>query len=177
MSGRVITTLAKLASNWRKPRHRVLRNVPDRRILLVDQCLPVLRTCFAPYIERKHEGIAYLYGQTDGWKTLIVGAFRPHAQTTPGSFEVAPVALAKVVATVCDLGLQVVGQIHSHPSLAGHSQGDEDGARIAYDGFVSIVLPNYARDLPSLKGAAAYMYAEGVFTQISTVTIVPGGMA
>jgi proteasome lid subunit RPN8/RPN11 len=41
--------------------------------------------------------------------------------------------------------LELVGQIHSHPgSFVDHSDGDDDMALMPYDGFYSLVVPNYA---------------------------------
>lgn len=159
-------------------RYRVLTEVEIPRVLILDQCLSVLQRFFAPTVKCQHEGIVYLYGKTDGYETIALGVYRPEARTTPGSFHVSPLAMAKVVETVCDLGLQVIGQIHSHPTVAEHSRGDEEGTRIAYDGFVSIVLPKYAADLPSLAGAAVYMFRQGQFNELchSSVSIIPGGM-
>ncbi len=174
----LINSLSEVMRRWRKPRHRVLHEPCQPRLLLHEQCLPALSVCLAPEIGRRHEGIVYLYGQTDGTQTLVVGVFRPKAHTTRGNFAVSSIAMAKVVQSVCDLGLQVVGQLHSHPALAAHSKGDEDGARIAYDGFVSIVLPDYARHLPSLEGAAFYLYRRGKFEELdpNAITIIPGAM-
>jgi proteasome lid subunit RPN8/RPN11 len=120
----------------------------------------------APEITKGHEGVAYLFGQTNADSTLVVGAIRPECKTTPGSFNVSSAAMARVVRGAGDAGLQVVGQIHSHPKEAFHSSGDEDGARIAYDGFVSVVVPDYGRRLPSLHGAAFYFYRGGAFVEL-----------
>ena len=130
----------------------------------------------ADEIEIGFEGIAYLFGMTNGATTLVIGAMRPEARTTPGSFDVSPVAMARVVRKANDAGLQVVGQIHTHPRQAFHSGGDEDGARIAYDGYVSIVVPDYGRHLPALTAAAAYFFRSGAFLQIGrkALTVVNG---
>ena len=114
-----------------------------------------------PEIEKGDEGIAYLLGQSDGSNTLAVTAIRPHAKTTQGGFAVTSAAMADVVRSAVDCGLQLVGQVHTHPGRAYHSEGDEDGARIAYSGYVSIVLPDYGRRLPQLDGAATYMFRSG----------------
>ena len=111
-----------------------------------------------PEIKQGQEGIAYMLGQSDGTTTLIVSIVRPQAQTTWGSFEVSSSAMAQIVRKSVSLGLHVAGQAHTHPGEAYHSKGDEEGARIAYEGYVSIVLPNYGRLLPELDGMAAYMF-------------------
>ena len=72
---------------------------------------------------------------------VVVADMRPEARTMPASFNVSSVAMARVVRAASDAGLQVVGQIHTHPDRAFHSGGDEDGARIVYGGCVSIVVP------------------------------------
>ena len=131
------------------------------RLVLTECCLAAMSGCMEPEIEQGHEGIAYLLGQSDGTNTLAVAAIRPHAKTTRGSFAVASPAMARVVRSAVDCGLQLVGQVHTHPGRAYHSGGDEDGARIAYTGYVSIVLPDYGRRLPRLDGAAAYMFRTG----------------
>jgi proteasome lid subunit RPN8/RPN11 len=127
-------------------------------------------------IEIGFEGIAYLFGLTNGATTVVIGAMRPEARTTPGSFEVSSVAMARVVRKANEAGLQVVGQIHTHPHQAFHSGGDEDGARIAYDGYVSIVVPDYGRHLPSLTAAAVYFFRSGAFVQLgrNALSVVKG---
>lgn len=130
-----------------------------------------------PEIKQGREGIAYMLGLSNGTTTLIVSIIRPEAQTTQGSFKVSSPAMAQVVRKSASLGLHVVGQAHTHPVDAYHSKGDIEGARIAYKGYVSIVLPYYGRLLPELDGMAAYMFKPGKnFVPIdpSGVTIVPG---
>ena len=56
-------------------------------------------------------------------------------------------------------GLQVVGQLHTHPGEAFPSDGDVAGALIRFGGFVSIVLPEYGKHLPDFRGAAIYMFS------------------
>ena len=130
-----------------------------------------------PEIKQGQEGIAYMLGQSDGTTTLIVSIVRPQAQTTWGSFEVSSSAMAQIVRKSASLGLHVAGQAHTHPGEAYHSKGDEEGARIAYEGYVSIVLPDYGRLLPELDGMAAYMFrTNNNFVPIypDRITIVPG---
>jgi proteasome lid subunit RPN8/RPN11 len=133
-----------------------------------------------PEIRRGHEGVAYVLGQTDGTVTLAIAAVRPEAITTLGSFSISAPAMAKVVRTAMKAGLQVVGQVHTHPGKAYHSDGDVEGARIVYGGFVSVVLPDYGRRLPTLDGAAIYMFRGEVgFVEVAfeRIGIVPGRLA
>jgi hypothetical protein len=66
--------------------------------------------------------------------------------------------MAAGVRTATNLGLQIVAQVHTHPGTAYHSDGDVEGTRIRYTGYSSIVLPDYGRHLPSLTGAAVYVF-------------------
>ncbi|MEP1075188.1 Mov34/MPN/PAD-1 family protein [Leptolyngbya sp. PL-A3] len=146
------------------------------KLILTEVCLRAIRQCLLPEIERKHEGITYLLGRTNGCITIAATAVRPEAQTTSGSFEVASLAMARVVRCAAKLNLQVVAQVHTHPTIAFHSKGDEEGARIKYNGYASIVLPDYGQHLPSLKDAAVYIFqdAQGfVLLSLGDITIAP----
>ncbi len=88
--------------------------------------------------------------------------------------------MAHVVRTAVGAGLQVVGQVHTHPGRAYHSDGDVQGARIIYGGFVSVVLPDYGRRLPAFEGAAAYMFRSGTgFVELTAehIGIIPGRLS
>ena len=142
-----------------EPKRSVRRTLPQA--VLTQACVTAMHDCLLPEMRRDHEGIAYLLGQSDGSTTLVVAAIRPDAVTTRGSFNVSAPAMARVVRKATDYGLQVVGQVHTHPGDAYHSDGDNKGARIAYSGYVSIVIPVYGRHLPKLEGIAAFMFRAG----------------
>lgn len=163
----------------RRPAYRPGPPAPPR-FVLTESCVEALYACMEPEIHGGHEGVAYVLGQTDGTATLAIAAIRPEAATARGSFSVSAPAMAKVVRAATKAGLQVVGQVHTHPSKAYHSDGDVEGARIVYRGFVSVVLPDYGRGLPALDGAAVYVYCgEAGFAEVAPerVGIVPGRLA
>jgi proteasome lid subunit RPN8/RPN11 len=162
-----------------KPRYKA-GPPPPPRVVLSQACIDALAACLKPEIHSRQEGIAYLLGQSDGTTTVALAEIRPEAQVTRGSFVVGAPAMAKVVRAAVDRGLQVVGQVHTHPADAYHSDGDDDGARIAFTGYASIVLPDYGRHLPALTRSAAYFYRAGSgFTELdaSCVTVVAGRVA
>ena len=92
--------------------------------------------------------------------TLATTVFLPDAQTTRGSFFVEPASMAACIGAAASHELQVVAQVHTHPGEAYHSYGDVDGAKIRYPGYASIVLPEYGARLPSVDGAAIYIWTE-----------------
>jgi proteasome lid subunit RPN8/RPN11 len=146
------------------------------KIIITTGCLGAIKQCLAYDIRRKHEGIAYLIGQITEDRTIAVAAICPKASTTCGSFSVSSRDMAHLIRIANKLNLQVVGQVHSHPRDAFHSGGDEDGANIAYRWYVSVVLPQYGRKLPSLDGAAFFLFSEkGNFIEsgMDNVTVVP----
>ena len=147
------------------------------KLVLTVSCLDALQTCLSPKMKKRHEGIAYLLGRTDGFVTLAVSAYRPDAKTTPGSFWVGPKAMAVGVRAAARHSLQVVAQVHTHPGAAYHSEGDIEGARIRYAGYASVVLPEYGRHLPKLDGAAGFIFdSDNTWVELveSEIIIVPG---
>jgi proteasome lid subunit RPN8/RPN11 len=156
--------------------YRPAKSLPTRRLIITESALLCMQQSLAAETAKRHEGIAYLLGQTNGSTTIVLGAVRPESHTTRGSFNVTSLAMAKVVRKADDAGLQVVGQIHTHPGEAYHSDGDVEGARIAYDGFVSIVAPDYGRLLPSLTRCAVYFFREKAFVALRSgaITVTNG---
>ena len=142
-----------------KPTYQPITPLHPRRMVLTVACLDAIRSSLAPKIKVRHESIVYLVGQTDGRTSTILAVARPSATTTRDSFYVDERAMKPVVEAATRAGLQVVGQLHTHPQRAYHSDGDVVGSLIRYNGFVSIVLPDYGTRLPCLDGAAFFMYS------------------
>ena len=169
----------RLLNRFRRPKPAYRRITPPqtRRVVLTAACRDALQAGLAPEIDRRHEGVVYLIGQTGGATSLLAAVFRPRAATSSGSFHVDATAMRPVVETASAAGLQVVGQLHTHPNEAFHSAGDEAGALIRFNGFVSIVLPDYGARLPSFDGAAVYMFSSAarrfVQLELTDVSVLP----
>ncbi len=133
-------------------------DAPTPRIVFTDAALAALRPALVSKTRARHEGIVYFVGRTDGYVTLITSVFIPEATTTHGSFNVSARSMAKLVEFAASHGLQVVGQLHTHPMGAFHSDGDIEGTHIHYQGYVSMVVPNYGAALPSLADAHILRY-------------------
>lgn len=144
-----------------KSNYRRIETPRPYEFLMTEDCVDSVCECIAPAAQKKHEGIAYMYGRTDGHTTLAVGAIRPDAVTTPGSFSVPAPEMAKLVKEIRRNGLQLICQLHTHPRQAYHSDGDIDGLKLICNGYVSIVLPDYGIHLPSFEDAAFYFYRRG----------------
>jgi proteasome lid subunit RPN8/RPN11 len=151
---------------------------PPAKLLLTADALESLKAALARSQQLRHEGIAYLLGRTDGTVTLAVAVFAPEAQTTAGSFHVPPRAMVSCMQVAGRFDLQVVAQVHTHPGDAYHSDGDVEGAKIRYPGYASLVLPEYGRHLPSLAGAATYLWRKSAgWIELSEddIDIIPSG--
>ena len=142
--------------------------LPQRHtVTLTAYCLQEITQGMASSAKRGHEGIAYLIGLTTGSATLAASARFPDATTTWGSFDVGNKDMIKVINDAAESNLQVVGQIHTHPVEAFHSQGDLEGMRIKYPGYFSLVLPKYGTQLPSLQGSHTLMWDGTEFQELS----------
>lgn len=150
---------------------------PQPKLILTGACLDALSAGLGPSLDRRHEGIAYLLGRSDGIVTLATTVFVPAARTTRGSFFVEPRSMAACMQAAAAYELQVVAQVHTHPGQAYHSDGDVEGAKIRYAGYASVVLPDYGARLPRLDDAAVYVWtAAGCWSELAKddVIIIPG---
>ena len=96
--------------------------------------------------DEAHEGIVYWAGRRVENESFVMACIAPAARTTYGSFATSSETNARVVISLADAGLELLGQVHSHPgNSVGHSRGDDENALMPYDGFLSIVVPNYGR--------------------------------
>ena len=144
-----------------KPKYRRIEIESSFEFLMTEDCVRAIGECIEPEKERGHEGVSYLFGRTDGFTTLAVGAIRPKSRTTTGSFSVSTVEMARLVKEIRGNGLQLISQLHSHPGRAYHSDGDIDGLKLVCNGYVSVVLPEYGNYLPSFEGGVFYFYRRG----------------
>ncbi|WP_192250286.1 Mov34/MPN/PAD-1 family protein [Mesorhizobium caraganae] len=161
----------------RKPKSIAISPQPARLLVTTD-ALQDLMAALVRSQQQRHEGIAYLLGRTDGAVTLAVAVFAPEARTTAGSFHVPPRAMVSCMQAAARFELQVVAQVHTHPGQAYHSDGDVEGAKIRYPGYGSLVLPDYGRFLPSLAGAAAYLWQKPhgwIELSDDDIIIIPAG--
>lgn len=115
-----------------------------------------------------HEGILYWAGLSlkDQW--TITTIILPKARTTSGSFKTSSLANAEMISFLAEHGLELLAQVHSHPgTFVDHSPGDITGALMPYENFLSIVVPNYARQgLRPLAVLGIHRYEEGEFRRL-----------
>lgn len=128
-----------------------------------------------------HEKVVYWAGvkRSDVW--VVTTVIRPKAHTTWGSFKTSTNTNAEVVAFLSDAGLSLLGQVHTHPGkFVDHSEGDDEGAFMRTENYISIVVPNYGRQgmLP-LGRCGVHRYERGRFRRLlgaeleTAICIVP----
>jgi proteasome lid subunit RPN8/RPN11 len=119
---------------------------------------------------RRHEGIVYWAGRQCRGDWLVTTCIAPHARTTPGSFKTSASANATVVTSINAAGLELIAQVHSHPGgFIDHSDGDSRGALMPYEGFLSIIVPNYGcREMWPLTQCGVHRFESGRFRRLSS---------
>lgn len=119
--------------------------------------------------KQKHEGIAYWAGLACNEQWIVTTVIAPQATTTAGSFVTSTTANAAVIARVNDLRLHILAQVHGHPGeWVGHSESDNKGAFMPYEGFYSIVVPWYGRHgLIPLIQCGVHRYQSAQFVHLT----------
>jgi hypothetical protein len=131
-----------------------------------------------------HEGIVYWSGVPTSSTWVITTAIAPEAITTAGSYRTSVSANAYVVKSINELKLQMLAQVHGHPTdWVDHSEGDNRGAFMPYDGFYSIILPWYGRrGMLPLETCGIHRFEAGQFVRLNSdevkqrFTVVPNSI-
>lgn len=66
---------------------------------------------------------------------------------------------------------KLVGQLHSHRGRAGHSPGDDMWATSFHEGFLSIVVPFFGREVTTPTQCAVLEYTAGRFVELDQVEV------
>src|SRR5437867_1627638 len=132
----------------------------------------------------EHEGVVYWGGTETPGGPVVLTALSPTAATTRGSFRTDADANTTLVLTLARLDLVLVAQVHSHPGdCVDHSDGDDSGALVRFQGFWSLVVPQFARSgMQQLSRLGIHLYDAGQFRRLSSeavtarVRILPGAV-
>lgn len=120
-----------------------------------------------------HEGVVYLGGVETAEQSVALIAIAPVATTTRGSFRTDLAANTAVVSTLATQGLILIGQAHSHPGdWVDHSDGDDTGALVRFEGYWSLVVPAFARrGLLPLTRCGIHLYERGHFARLTDTAV------
>ena len=120
-----------------------------------------------------HESIVYWAGKTTDSAWIITTSIAPTAVTTWGSFQTSAASNAEVITFLATHVLELLAQVHSHPgSCVDHSDGDDEGALMPYENYLSLIVPNYAKKgmLP-LTGCGIHCFNTGQFKRLTNQEI------
>lgn len=165
-------------SLWKKPRPAA--RMPERpRVFIPESVLATTERLIASTHE--HEEVLYWAGLEGPHGIVAVSALAPTADTTYGSFDTTAVSNAVAIQWAASRGLGIVAQLHCHPDhRVGHSRGDDLGALMPYENFLSIVVPYYGTaGIGDFQTSGVHRYEQGRFRRltaeevISTIIVVP----
>ena len=144
-------------------------SVTGRRLALPQAIVPEIAKILRSYGDGEaHEGVVYLGGVETAEQSVALVAIAPVATTTRGSFRTDLNANAAVVSTLATQGLILIGQVHSHPGdWVDHSDGDDEGALVRFQGYWSLVVPAFARRGLLLTRCGIHLYDRGRFARLT----------
>jgi hypothetical protein len=91
----------------------------------------------------------------------------PVAQSLPRSFQVPAEGMSAAGKHLRAHRLRRLAQVHTHPGeWTGHSPHDDERAYSQRPGAISIVLPNYARTMPTLAEAGVHVRGEDSWREL-----------
>lgn len=109
--------------------------------------------------KKRYEGLVLWIGQLEGSRSIVQDILVPDAEFWGGGVRLQQGDLLKLVRELADRNLILLAQLHTHPGNFGHSFGDERSAISYRLGYVSIVVPNYARkEHADLRRCHVYLY-------------------
>ena len=149
-------------------------SLTGRRLLLPERLVPETARLLRSYgDEEAHEGVVYLGGVETPEQSVALLTIAPVATTTRGSFRTDFAANAAVVSTLAARGLTLVGQVHSHPgNWVDHSDGDDAGALVRFEGYWSLVVPAFARQgLLPLSRCGVHLYDQRRFARLTDAAV------
>jgi hypothetical protein len=135
----------KPVDDTRKERRLYVAPLRGRFLILepvITELERVLPTYRGP--DGHHEGIAFLCGFERAGETVFTTAIFPDAEHRAGYVRCDEAQFAAASSAARSYGLGLLAQVHTHPKgCTGHSWGDDNMVRPAYEGMLSIVVPDY----------------------------------
>jgi hypothetical protein len=129
---------------------------------VLNQAFEYLRACG----QGRRECVVYLTGPVDE-PGRIDGVVHPAHRASAVGYEVGTGALGELSAELLVQQRSVRAQMHTHPGEAYHSSIDDGGALLGTPGFLSIVIPDFAKGPVGLTGGfLAELTPEGTWAAL-----------
>ena len=111
--------------------------------------------------EGGHEGICYWAGREEPGLTTMEAVLVPKASHSRFGVFVTESAFADVARRARAMGLGILAQVHSHPSRdTRHSDGDDDLVLMPFENMLSLVAPNYGRNLRAITDFSIHQFQD-----------------
>lgn len=108
-------------------------------------------------------------GRRFGATGIVIAVLYPSGNDvirSPNQYRVGPDTAARVGQWLTKRKCRALAQVHTHPAdWVGHSWADDHGPIVSADNFVSVVWPNFARELPTLQALGVHVRANGSWTR------------
>jgi len=91
------------------------------------------------------ENIVYWSGTSNEASGTVHRVIEPNAERGRRYVHVDPIEVSRVVNDVYEHGEFLIAQLHTHPNDEDHSDVDDCGTISKREGFISLILPFYAR--------------------------------
>jgi len=116
--------------------------------------------------KRGSEALVYLGGVVAVQEMVVTGLYRLN-HAPQGDRVVATREESRwLLRTLSARDEKLVGQMHSHRGRAGHSPGDDAWATSFHEGFLSVVVPYFGRDVTTPLQCAFLEYRGGQFVEL-----------
>jgi hypothetical protein len=113
------------------------------------------------------EGLVYLGGIPAADALIVTSLFRLHHEPQGDRVMPAPDQVRWLLAELRQRDEKLAAQLHSHRRSARHSPGDDEMATSFHDGFLSVVVPDFARRVRRIDQCIVHEYRNGVFRPLS----------
>lgn len=139
-----------------------------KRVLIAESLLRVTENVLTGRSHDQHEDVLYWAGCALDGTWVLTSCIRPGATTAEGSFSTSATDNARVVAYIAKHHLSLLAQVHTHPdSRVDHSRGDDLGAFMRFEGYLSFVVPNYgSRGILPISTCGVHQYRGQQFRRL-----------
>ena len=120
---------------------------------------------------RGSEALVYLAGVVAGDEMIVTGLYRLEHAPQGDRVAVTPEESRWLLRTLSARDEKLIGQLHSHRGLAGHSHGDDIWATSFHEGFLSIVVPFFGRGVTAPSECAVLEYRGGRFIDLDDAEV------
>lgn len=98
---------------------------------------------------RDCEGVVLWLGKRTALQSRVTHVYHPIHHASADFFHIPKEGMAHLMRYMDEHSVSVVAQVHSHPHEAFHSAADNEWAVVRHLGALSLVVPDFARNMTS----------------------------